>query len=1077
MQVSAATFGQRITMSRKNISLKTVLRELTKQSGYGFFYDGKAIGDNQKVTVVLSNAEFDEALKSVLTGLNLSYKIDGNIVSIRKIEEPSLLDNLIARFQAIDVSGRVVDVDGRGLPGASVSVKGKGNKAVSTGTNGSFYLKGVNEDATLIISFIGYVTKEIKAAKELGDVVLELSTSKLDEVQVIAYGTTTRRLSTGNVGTIKGEEISKQPVSNLLLAMQGRIPGIYLNQTSGIAGASVKVRVQGENSLKNGNEAFYVIDGVPYAPQNLYSGINGAFTGTGSALNYINPSDVESIEVLKDADATSIYGSRAANGAILITTKKGKAGKTKIDINMQSGWGEITEKMKLLNTEQYLDMRFEAIKNANRQPRASEYDINGVWDQKKYTDWQDKLIGNTSHYTNLQATISGGNNETQFFSGGGYTKETTVFPGDFFNVKANANMGINHTSADKRFEFNISARYLQDDNRLPTTDLTSVAFTIPPNAPDMYNADGTINWAPKPGSPNSSTFIYNPAAYLLQNYRYRVKTDNLLNKGLIGYTILPNLSFKTSFGYNRLQTEELNTTPQAAFPPLFTDNRRTAIYGNKSITSWIFEPQLSYDKEFLFGEFNFLLGSSFQSTKSGVTVYKGSNYANDDQLETSLAAGTLVSDRNTMQSQYRYNAIFSRLSYNFKSRYLLNISARRDGSSRFGSQNLFHSFYSIGAGWVFSDESWFKDKSSIISFGKFRASYGTTGNDQIQDYQFLSLYSLYPVNLPYQQNNGILPVGLSNPFIQWEETKKLSLGMDMGLFNDRILFNANYYRNRSSNQLLSYPLPSLTGFISVIRNIPALVQNSGFEFSIEGSPIRRDNFKWQVSANLTLPKSKLISYENLDQSAYNDIYVIGQSTNIVKVYEFAGVNQENGFYQFKTFDGKITSTPDYSTDRTKLIDLGPKLFGGLNNSLTYKNFDLSFLFQFVKQVGPNLKFGNAYPGIAINQPSSILQHWKQNGDISNIQKVSASVNSFNSFDLATSSDAAYSDASFIRLKTFMISYLVPINLKKVNSTKIRIYVQGQNLFTITKSKDFDPETGLGILPPLKIISTGFQLTF
>jgi TonB-linked SusC/RagA family outer membrane protein len=1077
MQVSAATFAQKLTYAKNGASLEEVFKEIRKQTGYNVFYSNKKIDDTRKIDVHFKDAELKDVLEVCVEKQSLEYTIDDKNIFI-KPKDPTFLERLANRWASIDANGRVVDSENRPLPGASVKVK-KTGKGVSTDKDGKFFLRGVEEGAVLLVSFIGYLPKEVNASANLGSVVLEQSLSKLDEIQVIAYGTTTQRLSTSNITSIRGEDIARQPVGNLLLGLQGRIPGMQLTQTSGVPGADVKVRVQGENSIRNGNEAFYVIDGIPYVPQNLYSGFIGAIPGTGSTLSYLNPSDVESIVVLKDADATAIYGSRAANGAILITTKKGKAGQTKIDLNAQSGWGRPSRMLDLMNTEQYIAMRKEAIKNAGETIGPTDYDVNGTWDANKYTNWQKKLLNNTANYTSLQATISGGSEGTQFLASGGYIKEGTVFSNQYSDTKGNLRINLNHTSKDKKFDFTISSNYLQDLNRLPIIDLAASAVTLAPNAPDLYNPDGSINWAPLPGKPNSATFD-NPATALAS--KYEAKTNNLMSNSIIGYRILPGLAVKANLGYSRLETFEIATAPQSAFPPYVTRNLRAAKYATKIISSWIIEPQLTYTKSFSFGLFDALLGSSFQSTNKSVMAFRGTNYANDDQLLNPLAAGSITADYNTMRSLYRYNAVFGRLNYQAQGKYIVNLSIRRDGSSRFGSENLFHTFYSIGTAWIFSEERWFKDHQSFLSFGKLRFTYGTTGNDQIQDYQYLNLYTNYSsyVVVPYQQTIGLLPSGHSNPYLQWEETKKLNVGIDLGIMDNRLIINANYYRNRSSNQLLDYTLPFLTGFSTVLRNIPALVENSGFELVANYSPIQTKEFKWQLNLNATIPRNKLVAYPGLEESSAYSAYIIGKPINIAKVYEYAGVDEKTGYYQFKTVDGKLTSSPDQINDRTKTINLGQTLYGGLNNTFTYKNLEVSFLLQFVKQKAQNLNFGSYIPGLFnVNQPLNLLDRWQKIGDKKNIQQVISTFDSFDPFNAIVSSDAGYSDASYIRLKTASISYNLPERwLQKVKISKAQFFMQGQNLFVLTKLKQIDPETlSSTTLPPLRVISIGAQLTF
>ncbi|NQX54433.1 SusC/RagA family TonB-linked outer membrane protein [Pedobacter panaciterrae] len=1090
MQVSAVTFGQRITMTQKNIPLKTVLRELTKQSGYGFFYDGKAIGDDQKVTVALSNVEFDEALKSVLTGLRLSYKIDGKIVSIRKIKQPSLLDNLIARFQAIDVSGRVVDADGRGLPGASVSVKGKGGKAVSTGANGSFYLKSVDEDATLIVSFIGYVTKEIKAAKELGDVVLELSTSKLDEVQVIAYGTTTQRLSTGNVTTIKADVIEKQPVNNPLLALQGRVPGLFIEQATGFAGTGVKVRIQGTNSMANGNDPLYVIDGIPMSSQLLpgangilggeYANINGElFFQPGNPLSFINPSDIESIDILKDADATAIYGSRAANGAILITTKKGKAGKVKVNANVQSGRGNVNRRLDLMNTQEYLEMRREALKNDGITTlKANDYDLNGAWDDTRNVDWQKELIGGTANYSDLQASVSGGSVNTQFLVGAGLHKEGNVFPGDFDDTKTSVHFNVNSASTNQKFKAQFSGFYLVDDNLLPQRDLTSSAMTLSPVAPSLYTSTGSINW-----QPNSvgTTFTRNPMGYLYSKSKNR--TSNLIGNALLSFEVIDGLEVKSSFGYNNLQANIINTSPPT-YPESVLAGFRNTIFGANSMTFYSLEPQVNYSLGIGNGKLEVLIGSTIQNEDKSYSSISGSGFSTDQVMEDIKSATTLTA-LSSINSTYKYNALFGRINYNWRDKYILNLTARRDGSSRFGSENKFHNFGAVGAAWIFSEEDAIKDHLKFLSFGKLRASIGTTGSDQISNYQYLNLYDAISVNAPYQGVNGYQPNGLTNPHLQWEETKKFQVGLDLGFFRNNVLINVNYFKNRSSNQLLGYQLPITTGFRGISANLPATIQNLGWEFTLSSTNISSASFKWSSSINLTLPKNKLVSFKDFENSPYTNIYAIGQPINRKAVYHFLGVDPTNGLYQFADISGNPTISPVDGIDNTARLNTDPKFYGGFQNSFTYKGFQLDFLFQFVKQIGENYFFGrqiSPYAGVFSNgvgnMPRTLLNRWQATGDDASSQKYSSNGSLlFNSQVSILASDASWSDASYIRLKNLSLSYQLPLNwMRKIYLQSCRLYVQGQNLLTFTNYIGLDPETKSSLsLPPLRVITLGLQV--
>jgi TonB-linked SusC/RagA family outer membrane protein len=1086
LHVSAGTFAQKITYKQKNSTIEQLFTEITRQTGYNVFYSDAKIDQNRKLNANFNDTPLEEVLKQTFKGMPVSYKIDDKNIIISK-KTSTFLERLANRWAAIDVHGRVVDSENRPLPGASIKVKSTG-KAVSTNAKGEFYLEKVDEGAVLVISFIGYVSKEVNAKKEMGDVVLELSDSKLDEVQVIAYGTTSQRLSTGNVSTVKAADIAKQPVNNPQLALAGRVPGLVVSQANGLPGGGVSVQIQGQNSIQNGNDPFYVIDGVPFTSQLLpnLGDVLGSSVGAnyGNPFSFINPADIESIDVLKDADATAIYGSRAANGAILITTKKGRAGETKVDANLQTGFGKVTRMAKLLNTQQYLEMRKEAYSNDNvaipTEPTPGAYDLT-FWDQNRNTDWQKELIGNTAHYNDAQLTLSGGSPTVQYLVGAGYHKETTVFPTDLGNQKGSLHFNLNSTSGNQKFRFTLSGNYLLDNNRIPSIDLTSMAMKLAPNAPALLNPDGSVNWAPT--STASYTIYPHPLADL--NKLYKNRTSNLIGNALLSYELVPGLNVKSTFGYTSLQTNDLKTNPSTTVPPSFRAAfPRSAEYGNNSINSWIIEPQVTFSRAVAGGHLEVLVGTTIQQSNSERQLLRGTGYNSDLVLENINAASTIISPSNTsIASVYKYNALFGRINYNWKDRYLVNITARRDGTSRFGAENRFHNFGAIGAGWIFTNESFLKNNPSFMSFGKLKASYGTTGSDQIPDYAYLSLYDDNNPPVPYSGGNALTPRNLPNPYLQWEEVRKLSVGLDLGFWNDRILMNANYFQNRSSNQLLAYTLPPSVGFENIQSNFPAKVQNTGFEFALSTTQLKLSSFSWTSNINFTIPKNKLLSFDNLSSSTYySNRYKIGSPITIANVYHYLGVNPATGKYEFLDANGNPTYNPSNSTNnRNVMINTAQTFYGGLNNSFSYKRFNLDFLFQFVKQKGVTNQYGDGYTGFtATNEPVSVLDRWRKPGDETTIQRsFSTKFDYFFPIIYLLQSDAVYGDASYIRLKNASLSWQFPEEFtKKIHLQNARLYLQGQNLLTITHYKGIDPETRSSLsLPPLRVITLGAQITF
>ena len=1083
----------KVTIASRSITISEVFKLIRKQTGKVIWYRNEDINENKKVTVNFKDASLEDVLRYLFQASDISWTYDDEAIILRKKKlsenintSTTLTDTSLSTIQLITVTGKVTDEKGSPIIGATVVLKGNNLKGTTTNSEGTFILDGVKANASLVITSVSFLTQEIpvRGRQSLGSVVMKEYVGVLDETVIIAYGTMSRRLNTGNIGSVKVEEIEKQPINNPLLALQGRVPGVQITQGTGLSGSGIKVLIQGQNSILNGNDPFYVIDGVPYTSQLLPNLGNilgttsapdarsGTNISNGNPLSFINPADIESIEILKDADATSIYGSRAANGAILITTKKGKPGQTKFDINLQTGIGKVTRKINMLNLNQYLEMRREAKFNTNLPIGRNDYDINGLWDTTRYTNWQKELIGGTAKYTDIQTSLSGGNASTQFLLGAGYHKETTVYPGNFSDIKGSLHFNINHNSSDQRFTVQLTGNYLTDNNHLPTIDLTNSIF-LAPNAPNLYNIDGSLNWAP---NANGISSWNNPLA-TMQN-KYSNKTNNLLSNILISYKLLNGIEFKTSFGYTNMQSNEIAKISLLSKKPENRPNlQRSAEYSDNNITSWIIEPQINYTRNILGGKLNTLIGMTLQNSNSSGQIVKGIGY-NSDLLMSDIRSANTITISSTINSVYKYNAGFLRINYNYHDKYLLNLTSRRDGSSRFGSKNKFHNFGSVGLAWLFSNESFFK-KNPIFSYGKFRASYGTTGSDQIGDYQFLNLYQSYTVGIPYQGVTGILPAGLPNPYLQWEEVRKLQLGLDLGLFKDRVVINSSYFQNRSSNQLLSYALPAVTGSVVVTSNFPAVVQNTGWELSLSSINIRSSKLSWRTNVNLTIPRNKLVDFSNINSSSYANLYMVGQPITLRKAFKFMGVNPETGTYQFLDSKGNLTSDPNSLNDQLIFQNTSPTFYGGFHNSLEYKSFQFDILFQFVKQNGDNNSFGNAIPGVLnTNQPATVLSRWKAKGDATNIQMYNSNYGLITSYFQAVGSDAAYTDASYIKLKNISISWLFPVTwLNRIHVTKAKVYLQGQNLFTITNYKGLDPETrSSSILPPLRVLVAGIQVT-
>ncbi len=971
----------------------------------------------------------------------------------------------------VTVSGTVTDTSGNPLAGVNLVVESKNIGTISD-LNGSFSINAGPTDV-LIFSMVGFksLTVPIEGREEV-IVQMEEDVTVLGEVVLNAgYYTVSERERTGSIERVESIDIEKQPISNPLAALQGRVAGVEIEQVSGLPGSNFKIQIRGRNSIRSGaNEPLYIIDGVPYASNTLgESQASLPLPGGGiSPLNNINPSDIESIEILKDADATAIYGSRGANGVVLITTKKGNSGATKIEVGLQTGLGRIANKVDLLDTPGYLAMRREAFANDGIDPIPFyAYDVNGTWDMDRHTDWQRKLFGNTSYLTDVQGSISGGNETTQFLVSGNFHRQTSVFPGDFNNDKIGVLSNLGHRSANNRFSIQLSTTFSANKNRLPGDGLLVLdALNLAPNAPELYTEDGVLNW-------ENSTWS-NPLAKLQGNYTSDGKT--LISNARLEYRLVDGLRASANLGYTENHLRELTTVPSTIYDPAYGIGPEAsyAVHNTGERTSYIVEPQLHYDREFGVLRLTTLAGLTFQ----GQTTQRRSQFAfgfTNNGLMDNLSAASSQFPIADVTEEYRYQALYGRVNLAVKNRYFLNFTGRRDGSSRFGTDKRFADFGAIGAAYVFSKEAFIRQGFPMLSFGKLRGSYGTSGSDQIGDYQYLDTYSFGTQQ--YQNTIGLYPTRLFNPNFSWEENKKLEVALELGFFDDRIFLSGTYYRNRSTNQLVGVPLPATTGFSSVNANLNATVENTGWEFELNTVNINGKNFSWSTGLNLTVPRNRLVSFPDLEGSTYANQLVIGQPLNISKVYRSNGVNPGTGLYEFEDFNGDgIISSPE---DRQMVMDLNPSFYGGLTNTVTIGKFKWDMLFQFTKQQGSGYWTpGNIIVGGLANQPTSVLQRWQQEGDLVPFQRFStgASQEAAQAFRQYTQSDASITDASYIRLKTLSLSY--QLAEKNHQGFGCELYLRGQNLLTLTGYDGLDPETRSNqAVPPLRVVTLGTRLTF
>lgn len=1086
LHLSAATVAQTVTLSEHKVPLEKVLNDIRQQSGYVFFYNQDWMQQSLPVDLEVKNLPLEKALKACFKDQPFDFAIVNKTIVLKLKEKQLVSPNAVAPA-SVTVSGKVTNELGEPMNGVVIRQKDNPTNGTVTDANGNYSITVPDNKSVIIFSFIGLETQEI-SAKDLppGSVIkLKASENNLQEVVISkGYYDEKKELSTGDVSVVTAETIEEQPVLDPLQALIGRVPGLNIQQSSGMPGAYSTVYIRGQNSIANGTVPLYIIDGVPFYSESLSSTFTINALGPGtlgqanqtngagmSPFNALNPADIESIEVLKDADATALYGSRGANGVVLITTKKGKTGDTKVTFNLNQGIGQVTRTMQFLNTQQYLQMRHQAFANDGLMPSASDYDLNGDWDTTRNTNWQKVLIGNTAHYTNAGVSVSGGTANTQFLISGGNTRQTTVFPGNYPDDKTSVHFNLNHISNNQKFEVELTANYVNDRNVLPQSDFTS-NIILAPDAPTVYNRDGTINWQIIDGT---STFN-NPVAVTVNS---STSVTNNLNASLnLSYKILPGLIFKSSLGYNHDELNANSLNLAASDQPPYNDqaSSRSSIFTNTIYETWNIEPQLSYQRKIAKGQLNILLGTTFEQ-KSQQSIAQGAQgFPSDVVVDNPSAASNYYLGGNT-QLLYRYTGIFGRIGYDWDDKYLINLTARRDGSSRFGPGKQFGNFGAIGIGWIFSNEDFAKNALSWLSFGKLRASYGTSGNDQLQDYQFLSSYSAN--SNAYQGNPGLFPNSLANPLLAWEVDKKLEGGLEFGLLKDRINVSISYYYNQTSNELLGYLLPFTTGFSSLESNLPAVIQNSGIEAELHTINFKTKDFSWTTSATFTEPKNKLVSYPGLAGSSYSSTYVIGKSLSIQELYQYTGVNPQTGVYTYATKNANgIPSNPQ---DLVVTQPVTQIFYGGLTNTFSYKGFELDIFIQFVKQnafnyfksVPYNVEIGQAL----VNVPAAVLNSWQAPGDVSRYGKFSTT-DQADPNGLYTHSTAVVGDASYIRVKNVTFSYAVPTTWQQwAHMKNAKIFFQGQNLFTFTHYLGLDPETQGLNLPPLRMLTLGVSASF
>lgn len=1088
LNVSAEGLSQNVTLSGKHLTLEKVFKEVKHQTGYYFLYPEKALANVRPVDVQVENMPLREFLDLVFKGQPLSYIIESKTINV------SFSPDVRWAQLPVDDVIRVKITDAAGNPLAGASVMNRNTKR-SGMTDADGVLKlNISEGDVLHVSFVGFEPKQIKFTSATTAVVssgadgpenatikiqdaaitiaLTAAESRLNEVVVNkGYYKQSSRLNTGSVVKITSEEIRNQPVVSPLLALQGRVAGLQITPPNGAPGAAPKVTIRGYNSLRAySSYPLYVIDGVIIESNPLQS-TSSVYSGGVDPLENLNPENIESVEVLKDADATAIYGSRGANGVILITTKRPSGeGGLQTEIKGYNGIAKMPKFLDLLNTQQYLEMRKEAMANGGTSPSTSDYDFTR-WDSTRYTDWQRVLLDGTGHTSDLQANLSFAGRNTSFRMGGGYHKEGSFLSKDHDHRRMAGNLSINHLSEKQKFSASINVNYGTSVNKIvASSSLFNRAISLAPNAPALYNEDGSLNWDIIDNGVTQRSAFTNPLGELRKTTESESRL--LTANSVLQLTILPGVVVRTSIGFNEESNAEINKLPIASKAPVnLANSTASATFGNNSRKSWIIEPQINVTRSIQQHHFEAIVGTTFQDVSSKWEAVEVNGYPADILLNSPL--GGPDSRYVAYESgKYRYTALYARLGYDWNQKYLINLTGRRDGSSRFGPGRQFGNFGAVGAAWVFSEEHALKN-SRVLSFGKLRGSIGITGNDQIGDYQFLDLYSIQTSR--YQNNIALEPLALPNDQYQWEVTRKLEMTLETGFLKDRINLQVSWYRNRSSNQLIMYTLPYTTGFESILNNFGATLENSGWEILLQTTNIRSKTFKWATSFNLSIPRDKLVAFPGIETSPYATTYKVGESIMNYRIPIWEGVDPQTGLHVIKDADGNgIINSDDFDFWGST----NAKYFGGLQNTLSWRSFSMAVSFQLSdgKAYG---YYGSYPPGMFMtNEPVEVMDRWRKPGDQTNIAKATTDYNQITQYVWAANSGFNIFSTAFVKLKTLSLAYDLPKQLlSKYGFRDFRISAHGQNLWVLTKFKGLDPETGARSLPQTRQVMLALQLGF
>jgi TonB-linked SusC/RagA family outer membrane protein len=1059
-----------IYFSKGQVSVDTGIKRIERIYGIYINWSAGVLDPGKKKYWKGGTMTLEEVLHFFLDANKLTWKFTDNNTLYVEFKPAALKPTIVApATKPVTMRIRVKDTCGVGLSQANLKAGSSGRNMETDRQGEAIICTSVGD--TIYSTYAGMQPEffVVRKSDMLTYTFIMRATRPLKAIFISDKPASKEEDQPDKGPSIPREQMAKQPVSSIQGIMAARIAGLLVTQVNGVYGANFDITLRGRMSILNGHDPFYIIDRVPFAPgpRSVSNIATGNAAGGLNPLSFIQRDDIESIQVLKDADATAMYGSRGANGVIIITTRRASLGRPKFSMNLERGYSAVTRLPQLMDIHAYTKMRREALSNDGLAPNATNAPDLLKWDTSRNTDWQKYFVRGLGSITRAHGDVSGGNAAYNGFLGASWVREANVFINhpvhDLFTVTARGG----HTSANERLGVDIAALAGWDKNAQYTSDVSRLQFLVP-NAPSLW-ANG------RPVFNANGVAFSNPLSFIGDTYQ--AHSHNYLLNGNVHYRIWDSLFMKLNTGFNEVRTQESSIHPAWNQDTTY-GSVRSSSFADERWRSWVLEPSIEYRLKKGRWHVNWATGASLQGLRSNVNNLSAYGFSSDLILANPGLADSVYSEGRG--KDYLYTALWSQLTVQWKGNRSLNLIGRRDGSSRFGNGTEYGNFGGIGAHWTFSQEPFFHKLLPVFSYGKLKASYGVSGNDAIGGGQgYLENWSP-TASLSFQQpSNAYSATGIV-PDVSWEKVKKVDLTMDWGFLDDRVLFTATWYLHRSDHQLLPDNLP-MAGQIIRLYNKPVVLQNKGWEFSVTSTNIRDRKFSWNTTFNVSFPVSKLISFPGLDNSPFSEL-VVGQSLSALRAYKYLGINPEKGIFQFEDRNRDNAITKD---DQTLVGKLDVTSFGGMENTFSWGNWDFSALLEARMQTGASYQAaiyaanrpGSIASGLYSNQTMDMVHRWTKPGDTGPYQLLTTKATSEAGKAIARylSSSGILTDASYLRLKTLSLSYRHP-RLFKMGCG--RIYLQTENLLTLTPYKGADPENqSILALPPLKTVVVGMELKF